>query len=329
MGFFDFLRGDPEAEAAREAAQQLQEQSQESLRRGGLPIHAVERLKHQRETQSLPSHLWTSDLSVPELALVQDAGFEPLGQVMGASIYHVGLQWRTQNWRNNVWQSGASYELDTLSAAFSSARALAVSRLQQEAQLLGASGVVGVRLERKNSDWSGDSVEFQAIGTAIRERGAPPDETPFLCALSGEDFWKLHQSGVVPVGLVAGNCTYYCIPNADTRNAMTGGIFNGGAWANQELTDYTQALFTAREIALARLSMQAREFKAHGTVGMTIEFDAHTHHVEVNKQTRVDMLYHFLALGTAVRTLTRSPKMASSRVLSLQYMPVTRSTVGI
>ena len=330
MGFFDFLRRDPVDSEAREAALQRQQQSQAMLERGGLPLSAVERLQHQRDTQKLPSHLWTSDLSVSELALVKNAGFEPLGQVMGASIYHVGFQWRTQNWRNNSWQTGVSYELDVLSTAFSNARQLAVGRLQQEAQLLGADGVVGVHLQRKSSDWGGDSVEFQAIGTAIRERHAPPRRegiAPFLCALSGQNFWKLKQSGVVPVGLVAGNCTYYCIPSWNTQNATSGGFFGIGSWSNQELPEFTQSLFTAREIALSRLGAQARELRAHGTVGMTIEYDATTHEVEINKQTRVDMLYHFLALGTAVRVEQSAPKTETGRVLSLQFMPVRRDTI--
>lgn len=331
MGFFDFLRGDPVDQAARDAAQQRQQESQDALERGGLPLNAVERLQHQRETQKLPTHLWTSDLSVAELALVQDVGYEPLGQVMGASIYHVGFQWRSQTWRNSARLGGISYELDVLSAAFSQARQLAVGRLQQEAKLLGADGVVGVRLERRNSDWGGDSVEFQAIGTAIRERQTAhlaPAESPFVCALSGQDFWKLKQSGIRPVGLVAGNCTYYCVPSQTTQNVATGGIFNSASWRNQELPEFTQALFTAREIALERLTQQARQFQAHGTVGMTVEYDAKAHEVEVsNNQMRLDMLYHFLALGTAVRVEQRAPQIATKRVLSLQIMPVRPTSV--
>lgn len=335
MGIFDFLRGDAEEraaqEAARQAAEERREKSEESLRHGGLPVSAYDRLRHQRDTQQLPSHLWTSDLSVSELSLVQSAGYEPLGQVMGASIYHVGYQWRSQTWRNNVWQTGVSYELDVLSAAFANARNLAIGRLRQEAQILGAEGVVGVRVHQKTSDWGGDSVEFQAIGTAIRPRHSPPPgvgAVPFLCALSGQDFWKLKQSGVMPVGLVAGNCTYYCVPNQNTRNITSGGIFNSGSWVNQELPDFTQALFTAREIALGRLSEQARSLKAHGTVGMTIEYDAKTNHVDAgNNQVRVDMLYHFLAMGTAVRVESRAPQTETKRALSLEFMPVRRDTI--
>lgn len=329
MRLFDFLRGDPAEQAEREAANarreaevQRAEESLEQLKRGGLPLNAVDRLKHQRASQKLPTHLWTSDLSVTEMALVHDAGFDPLGQVMGASIYHVGWQWTSQGWRNyNV-----SFELEVLSAAFSNARQLALGRLVQEAQLLGAHGVVGVRLQRRSTDWSMGSVEFQAIGTAIRERGRPEPaegEWPFLCALSGQDFWKLKQSGVTPVGLVAGNCTYYCIPGWKTQNATQGGFFGGGSWTNQELPEFTQSLFTARELTLERVAGQVQLLKGEGVMGMTVEYDAEPHEVDTgNNSTRLDMIYHFLALGTAVRVEKAEPETKTNRVLSLGYMPV-------
>ena len=37
--------------------------------------------------------MFTSDLSVAEYVLIGEAGFEPLGLVVGSSIYHVGLQY--------------------------------------------------------------------------------------------------------------------------------------------------------------------------------------------------------------------------------------------
>ena len=49
-----------------------------------LPLHARERLAEMREKK-----LFTSDLSVSEFLLVKQAGFEPLGLVMGTSIYQI------------------------------------------------------------------------------------------------------------------------------------------------------------------------------------------------------------------------------------------------
>ena len=52
----------------------------------GVPEHGRERI------QQLRGGLFTSDLSVNEFLLVKEAGFDPLGLVIGSSIYHIGFQ---------------------------------------------------------------------------------------------------------------------------------------------------------------------------------------------------------------------------------------------
>ena len=42
-----------------------------------------------------------------------------------------------------------------------------MERLKQEAALLGAHGVIGVRLEVGGYDWAENALEFTAIGTAV------------------------------------------------------------------------------------------------------------------------------------------------------------------
>src|SRR5580700_2764833 len=121
-----------------------------------LPQHARERLTAMRQ-----HHFFTSDLSVNEFLLVKEAGFEPLGLVIGSSIYHVGLQYG--NWNQNQ-------ELDVLSQAMYHARELAMTRMEEEADQLGADGVVGVRLDVSRHEWGGDLAEFIAVGTAVRHR---------------------------------------------------------------------------------------------------------------------------------------------------------------
>ncbi len=62
----------------------------ESLKRvekGGIPLRAEQRLQEERGDDR---RLFTSDLSVSEFVLTRDAGCEPISQVMGSSIYHVG-----------------------------------------------------------------------------------------------------------------------------------------------------------------------------------------------------------------------------------------------
>src|SRR6184192_3821250 len=102
-----------------------------------LPTHARERLSIMRGDAKHHS-LFTSDLSVNEFLLVREAGFDPVGLVVGSSIYHIGFQ--LANW-------GKNQEMNVLSQAMYHARELAMTRMEAEADALGADGIVAVRLD--------------------------------------------------------------------------------------------------------------------------------------------------------------------------------------
>ena len=89
------------------------------------------------------------------------AGFEPLGLVVGTSIYHIGFQ--VGAWSQNQ-------EMDVLTQAMYHARELAMTRMEEEADQLGADGIVAVRLDVSRREWGNDLAEFIAIGTAVRHR---------------------------------------------------------------------------------------------------------------------------------------------------------------
>lgn len=100
-----------------------------------LPLHARERLESMRARR-----LFTSDLSVNEFLLVREAGFEPVGLVMGSSIFQVGRTLPT------LQRGQPGCELENMTQALYSARELAMGRMEEEAEALGADGVIGVRL---------------------------------------------------------------------------------------------------------------------------------------------------------------------------------------
>ncbi len=56
----------------------------------GLSQDAMTRLSELQPGR--PGSIFTSDLSVNEFLLLRQAGFRPLGLVLGTSVYHVGLQ---------------------------------------------------------------------------------------------------------------------------------------------------------------------------------------------------------------------------------------------
>ena len=71
-------------------AQQEAEASRRSLEAGGLPLQATRRLS---EEVAAGHPLFSSDLSTKEFSLTRSLGYQPLSQVMGSSIYHVGWQY--------------------------------------------------------------------------------------------------------------------------------------------------------------------------------------------------------------------------------------------
>ncbi|MDE3128363.1 MAG: heavy metal-binding domain-containing protein [Gemmatimonadota bacterium] len=244
-----------------------------------LPAGAADRLRRMRGTGPTPA-FFTSDLSIDEFLLVEQAGFEALGLVLGSSIYHVGFQW--QKW-------SVSQELPVLTHAMYQARELAVTRMEEEADLLGADGVVGVRLVFKQYAMDEGVLEFQAIGTAIRHREQAgslrtKDNRPFTSDLSGQDLWKLLQGGYRPVSLAMGACVYH-IAHLSFMQALK------QVGRNQEMVVYTEATYAARELALERMQAEAVERGGVGIVGARVE--------ESNWGWGANAI-EFFAVGTAV-----------------------------
>src|SRR5690242_14307177 len=125
------------------------------------PEAAEGRLAHT--AGSAEGGVFTSDLSVSEYVLLGEAGFEPLGFVVGSSIYHVGIQ--VGRWSQNQ-------ELTIITQAMYNARELAMSRMRAEADHLGADGIVGVDLRMQQYAWGQGVLEFIATGTAVRALGS-------------------------------------------------------------------------------------------------------------------------------------------------------------
>jgi uncharacterized protein YbjQ (UPF0145 family) len=253
----------------------------------GLPPEAVQRLQEMRQSGARP--LFTSDLSVNEFLLVKEAGFDPVGLVVGSSIYHIGFQ--LAGW-------GKNQEMNVLSQAMYHARELAMTRMEEEADELGADGVVGVRLDIKFFEFSNDLAEFIAIGTAVKSRTEGLWRTvngkPFTSDLSGQDFWTLLQAGYMPIGLMMGTCVYHVAHRSF-------GQWLSSMGSNQEMMNFTQALYEARELAMERMQAEAAQVKAEGIVGVQITEASHvwgSHTIE------------FFAVGTAVKPLRADHEIA-------------------
>ena len=92
------------------------------------------------------------------------AGYAPLGLVMGTCVYHIAHQ----GVMSSLGRVGQNVEIPQFTEALYDARELAMSRMQVEAEHLAAEGIVGVQLRSLAHRWGGHTTEFFAIGTAVR-----------------------------------------------------------------------------------------------------------------------------------------------------------------
>ena len=254
------------------------------------PQAADSRLAHTAGAE--PGGVFTSDLSVSEYALLGEAGFEPLGFVVGSSIYHVGLQ--IGRWSQNA-------ELQTLTQAMYNARELAMARMRAEADHLGADGIVGVSLRLQMYAWGQEVLEFVATGTAVKAlagEGAhrAPDGRAFTSDLSAQDFFRLLAAGAVPVAFVLGTCVYHIAHQSALQTLRQTG-------RNQEMIQFTQGVYEARELALVRMQTEASQAQASGIVGVNV---AVSNHVWGEHATE------FLATGTAIRRLSDEHRLPAT-----------------
>ena len=296
---------DQEARAAASVA---------ALERGELPLAAQGRLAEERS-----DGLWTSDLSVAELAAIEEAGLSPLALVLGSATYHLGSQWgvsfaqqggffRTYpcpHGYGGMGGFGGGYGMGTHEGARTgytwehlvhergmvAAKDLALERLEAEATALGAHGVAGVRLRFAPFAAGYGSIEVTAIGTALRRAGRAPLPRPFLSHLSGQDLWKLLQGGWVPAGLVMGIGVVEVDPGCEVE-------FQLRSWANSSVRQLSEGTQAAREIAVAGLVAETARV-GDGVVGVEVRYQTH----EAGESRVIELV----VTGTAVRRFSKEP----------------------
>ena len=251
-----------------------------------------------------------SELSVTEFLTLARIGFLPRGLVVGSCVFSAGSQY---DW---TVQTG---EIKRLSSALSQARANAVARMREQAVELGADGVVQLRLEIEHHLWRGGRqvAKCVALGTAVsfdpshaaeNIRHAPSlrlsNGAPFDSDLSATDFTTLLSMGYRPVTVAMGNCVY----GLDPRQLRP---YRG---RDEEITEYTQAFFDARELAMERLQQElfSERPPGHvdsptGIVGMTVNEETYG-----GQGGSGPPIVEFTALGTAIAPLAQNDPRRSA-----------------
>jgi uncharacterized protein YbjQ (UPF0145 family) len=292
---------DPGAQQ-QEQQEQEQQQSLARVERGGIPLSAERRLRELSERGGS----FTSDLSVNGFALCHQLGLKPLSQVMGSSIYQMGYQgaWGPMGYGNAILM-----EMDTLSEALNEVRGRALVRLGEEARHVGADAVVGVQTRAGESQLETGTLalEHMVVGTAVRREGARAKH-PVLTELSVAEYAMLVQGGFEPLGIVAWSAVFF---TSYVFGGMAGGGMLGGAGGgpmamgvrNFELREFTQAVYSAREAVMGRITDQAAALGASGVVGVKIGHSVNPHTLGggPGMQEIRGLMVTFTAVGTAIK----------------------------
>jgi len=286
--------------------------SLQRVAQGGIPLRAQERLAEEAGPNR---RLFTSDLSVSEFLLARDARCEPISQVMGSAIFHVG---------QIADYKGETGEISVISDAHRQVRHRALSRLFQEAICVGADAVIGARLKErmitmgargKGGDDGGEVLEFTVVGTAVRApwiTHAPGH--PIVTDLSGQDLWALAQDGYEPCGFLFEFCQYH------VWHVMSG--FSGTG----DLVNASSGIDTARSIVARKVYEQAIYFQAEFVVGSDISLDVKEVPCGYRDCELNDLDIRLSWFGTGIRRIPKAAQRVQADVppLILSMMPLGR-----
>ncbi len=267
---------------------------------------------------------WSSDLSAAELAILRESGFEPVGLVMGSSVYQLGVQSQmgaslSSSWRGygpgNSPTGGAAYAVEypcphgyfaggldhysgfnwertDVEAGLTEAYYLARSRMEQEAKDNAAHGVVGVHLTLRPVGGMWHVLEFTMIGTAVRREGSAPLDAPFSSNLSVQDFAKLLVTGYVPADFVIG-------VGVVQASGGCGLEYQLRSWNDQDITQFSDAIQESRRQATRHLEHEGSR-KGEGVIGVEMRFSS----FELGERVRY---IQTIAVGTSVLRFAEVP----------------------
>ena len=204
--------------------------------------------------------------------------------------------------------------MTVLSEAMYTARELAMTRMEEEADQLGADGIVGVRLDVGRYEWGaghGGVHRHRHRDQAPRRRAAPRAQRPPVHQRPlGPGLLDAAAHRPPPVGMVMGSCVYHVAHRGMLQSFRQMG-------QNVELPNFTQALYDARELAMERMQAEAEAVKAEGIVGVQLTERNHgwgSHVIE------------FFALGTAIVPVRRgAPDRRADAGARLERQPPSRA----
>jgi uncharacterized protein YbjQ (UPF0145 family) len=290
----------------------------EAIAAGALPDAARRRLEQLAGIDGMSS----SFLGPAEDALAPELGVVVLGQVVGASaaglargvLRAIGPGAADRHRPGEARWLERSGNVDT----WTRARRRALWRIQEQAAIIGADAVVGVRVTRRQREAVAEVV-LTGTGVRIAPRAVTPapaaapvvadrsQARALVTTLSLAQLAKLRVAGSDPVGLVGGCASVAAIPSTETARAVRR---RRRRRRSAELDEVTFAFGESRRRAVERLRGEAARLGAAGVIG--IELDD----LEISRGGGGEIHVVLHLLGTAIssgRAVTRAEIDATLR----------------
>jgi hypothetical protein len=254
-----------------------------------LPEAAVRRLE---------SSAFSSGLTVPDFAACLELGLEPVALVQGFCVMRWGWYGpgsgymrgaSPYSWGGGGGQQGGGFsevyqcphgyvsnehrtwgqnlEQPWVEKAWAEGYGSAYSRMLEEADALGAHGVLGV-VDRVSHLADTGTTEFHFLGTAVRVESGPAPVPGsgrlWTTYLAGQRLTKSIEAGYMPVSVVATLASVrvwaYCI----TEFLMEGTRAWGGPTGSHEVEQVSRAHMAARQLARTHVRQQLGGDALHG-----------------------------------------------------------------
>lgn len=289
----------------------------------GLPPVARARVE-----RAAAGRLRTSLFAAREAAALGAVGFEPVGDVMGCVVEHIG--WGGYGCGAYVGTgigrysyapptvtsgmggySGYAPYVDALYYGFE----VALHRMLMEAQALGADGVVGVRWTQERLD-ANNNREFVALGTAVRARGGQRPAHLFATDLPGQDVVKLMHGGWMPSGLVVGIAV--AVRHDDYYTRQQASSWSG---VNTEVGGYTELVTYVRADARAKFAQRAS--KHGGDAAIVSDMAMNVWSIEPSDNHR-DHVAESIVVGTAIAKFHRGAQAPTDALMMLPLVGTDR-----
>jgi len=267
---------------------------------------------------------------------IRSVGFEPAGQVFGATVLPFALATGVscpgtgtrrglrpheagETGMTIISGSGIRGPVTRIAQARYGGRRTALDRMTAACAHLGGHGVVGASVQVRDIPaeiLTAAALEFTVIGTAVRAPGCPPPSRPFACGLPAKDFAKLIMTGWLPVGVVLG------ISVAARHDDLL--VTDRSRWgpANAEVPAYTDLITSVRQDARSQLESEVRGLGADGVVVSAMTVRAHGDACQAHPGG-TDHVAEAVITGTAVTrfaTQSGTARLASLAVLALDRL---------